>query len=170
MRVITIDMETAWSSKDKYTLTKMGPIEYIRDPRFFVQCVGFRINRGKTQCVSYKDGMDRRVLEALKLDEPGTITVGHNINGFDALILSEHYGIKPYMIVDTISLMNWLGLSRIMSCSHKTLTAALDHGIKQAGTVVSDGKRTIEEFTPEEWEFFMQYCKDDVTQCSENFT
>ena len=169
MRCIFIDYETFWSSKDKYTLTKMGPIEYIRDPRFFVQCVGFRIDRGQTHVVSYKNGLDRQVLNALHLDEPGTITVGHNINGFDALILSEHYGIKPYMIVDTISLMNWLGLSRVMSCSHKTLTAALDHGIKQAGTVVSDGKRTIEEFTPEEWQFFMQYCSDDVTQCSENF-
>ena len=169
MRIVTLDFETYWNSKEKYTLTKMGPIEYIRDPRFFVQCVGFRIDRGQTHVVSYKNGLDRQVLNALHLDEPGTITVGHNINGFDALILSEHYGIKPYMIVDTISLMNWLGLSRVMSCSHKTLTAALDHGIKQAGTVVSDGKRTIEEFTPEEWEFFMQYCKDDVTQCSENF-
>ena len=169
MRIVTLDFETYWNSKDKYTLTKMGPIEYIRDPRFFVQCVGFRIDRGQTHVVSYKNGLDRQVLNALHLDEPGTITVGHNINGFDALILSEHYGIKPYMIVDTISLMNWLGLSRVMSCSHKTLTAALDHGIKQAGTVVSDGKRTIEEFTPEEWQFFMQYCSDDVTQCSENF-
>lgn len=169
MRCIFIDYETYFNTKDKYTLTKMGPIEYIRDPRFFVQCVGFRINRGQTHVVSYRNGLDRQVLNALHLDEPGTITVGHNINGFDALILSEHYGIKPYMIVDTISLMNWLGLSRVMSCSHKTLTAALDHGIKQAGTVVSDGKRTIEEFTPEEWQFFMQYCSDDVTQCSENF-
>lgn len=169
MRIITLDYETYWNSKDKYTLTKMGPIEYIRDPRFMVQCVGVRIDHGDTVVCEARNGLDRKFLEALKLDAPGTITVGHNLNGFDALILSEHYGIHPYMMVDTIAMMNWLGLSRIMSCSHKTLTAALGHGIKQAGTVVSDGKRTIEEFTPEEWAFFKQYCADDVTQCSENF-
>lgn len=169
MRIITLDYETYWNSKDKYTLTKMGPIEYIRDPRFMVQCVGVRIGHGETVVCEARNGLDRKFLEALKLDAPGTITVGHNLNGFDALILSEHYGIHPYMMVDTIAMMNWLGLSRVMSCSHKTLTAALGHGIKQAGTVVSDGKRTIEEFTPEEWAFFKQYCADDVTQCSENF-
>ena len=169
MRICTLDFESFFSTKEKYTLTKMGPIEYIRDPRFMVQCVGVRIDHGETVVCEARNGLDRKFLEALKLDAPGTITVGHNLNGFDALILSEHYGIHPYMMVDTIAMMNWLGLSRVMSCSHKTLTAALGHGIKQAGTVVSDGKRTIEEFTPEEWAFFKQYCADDVTQCSENF-
>lgn len=169
MRFITLDFETYWNSKEKYSLSKIGPIEYIRDPRFHVQCVGFRINKGETHVVPYVNGLDAAALKALHLEEPGTITIGHNLNGFDALVLSEHYGIRPYMMVDTIAMMNWLGLSRIMSCSHKTLTAALGHGIKQAGTVVSDGKKIKEEFTPEDWSFFMQYCADDVTQCSENF-
>ena len=167
MRIITIDFETYWNSKDKYSLAKMGPIEYIRDPRFYVQCMGFRIDHGQTFVVPA--GHIRKTINALRLDEPGTVVVGHNINGFDALVLSEHYGVRPYMILDTISMMNWLGLSRVMSCSHKTLTAALGHGVKQAGTVVSDGKKHISDFTPEDWKFFMRYCADDVIQCSENF-
>ena len=32
MRLVACDFETAWSSKEGYTLSKMGPIEYIRDP------------------------------------------------------------------------------------------------------------------------------------------
>lgn len=167
MRIITIDFETYWNSKEKYSLAKMGPIEYIRDPRFYVQCMGFRIDHGQTFVVPA--GHIRKTINALRLDEPGTIVVGHNINGFDALVLSEHYGVRPYMILDTISMMNWLGLSRVMSCSHKTLTAALGHGVKQAGTVVSDGKKHISDFAPEDWKFFMRYCADDVIQCSENF-
>ena len=167
MRIITIDFETYWNSKDKYSLAKMGPIEYIRDSRFYVQCMGFRIDHGQTFVVPA--GHIRKTINALRLDEPGTVVVGHNINGFDALVLSEHYGVRPYMILDTISMMNWLGLSRVMSCSHKTLTAALGHGVKQAGTVVSDGKKHISDFTPEDWKFFMRYCADDVIQCSENF-
>lgn len=169
MRVITLDFETYFNSKEKYSLTKMGPLEYVRDPRFYVQCFSFRIDKGQTYVVPAVDGKDVAVLNALQLDRKDTITVGHNLNGFDCLVLSEHYGIHPNMLVDTIPLMHWLGLSRIMSCSHKTLTSALGHGIKQAGTVVSDGKRTIEDFTPDEWKFFTQYCRDDTLQCSENF-
>ena len=169
MRVVTLDFETYFNSKEKYSLTNMGPLEYVRDPRFYVQCVSIRIDKGETYVVEALNGMDAKVLNALGLERSDTITVGHNLNGFDCLVLSEHYGVHPYMLVDTIPMMHWLGLSRIMSRSHKALTALLGHGVKQAGTVVSDGKRTKEEFTPEEWAFFLQYCRDDTAQCSENF-
>lgn len=169
MRVVTLDFETYFDSKAKYSLTCMGPLEYVRDPRFYVQCVSIRIDKGETYVIEAIGGKDSQVLHALKLDAPGTITVGHNLNGFDCLVLSEHYGIHPYMLVDTIPMMHWLGLSRVMSRSHKALTTLLGHGIKQAGTVVSDGKKTKEEFTPDEWAFFLRYCRDDTMQCSENF-
>lgn len=169
MRIVTLDFETYFDSKAKYSLANMGPLEYVRDKRFYVQCVSIRINKGETYVIEAIDGKDAQVLHALRLDEPGTITVGHNLNGFDCLVLSEYYGIHPYMLVDTIPMMHWLGLSRIMSRSHKALTTLLNHGIKQAGTVVSDGKRTKEEFTPDEWSFFLRYCRDDTLQCSENF-
>lgn len=169
MRVVTLDFETYFNSKEKYSLTNMGPLEYVRDPRFYVQCVSIRIDKGETYVIEALNGMDAKVLNSLGLERSDTITVGHNLNGFDCLVLSEHYGIHPYMLVDTIPMMHWLGLSRIMSRSHKALTALLGHGVKQAGTVVSDGKRTKEEFTPEEWAFFLQYCRDDTAQCSENF-
>ena len=169
MRVVTLDFETYFDSKAKYSLTCMGPLEYVRDPRFYVQCVSIRIDKGETYVIEAIDGKDSQVLHALRLDTPGTITVGHNLNGFDCLVLSEHYGIHPYMLVDTIPMMHWLGLSRVMSRSHKALTTLLGHGIKQAGTVVSDGKKTKEEFTPDEWAFFLRYCRDDTLQCSENF-
>lgn len=167
MRVIVIDFETFFDSKT-YTLSKMGPIEYIRDHRFEVLCVGAQIDHNQTVVCPAENGLDVKFLKALKLDEPGTIVVGHNMAGFDALILSEHYGIKPWMILDTIPMMNWVGLSRIIRCSHKELTATLGHGIKKPGTVVSDGKHR-KDFTDTEWEYFTDYCKDDVSQCAANF-
>ena len=169
MRVVVLDFETYWDSKNSYSLSTIGPIEYIRDKRFTPQCFAFRVDHGNTMCVECIDGNDTKVLKALGLDRPDTVTVGHNINGFDGLILSEYYGIRPNFIVDTISLMHWLGLSRVMSCSHKSLTATLNHGIKRPGTVVSDGKVTKDDFTPEEWEDFKKYCCEDTLQCSENF-
>ena len=167
MRVIVIDFETFFDSKT-YTLSKMGPIEYIRDQRFEVLCVGAQIDHNQTVVCPAENGLDVKFLKALKLDEHGTIIVGHNMAGFDALILSEHYGIKPWMILDTIPMMNWVGLSRIIRCSHKELTATLGHGIKKPGTVVSDGKHR-KDFTDTEWAYFTDYCKDDVSQCAANF-
>lgn len=164
-RIITLDWETYYDSKD-YTLSKMGPIEYIRDARFTELCLGIRVNRAPTYVVELPD--IRQALLDLQLGRPGTFVVGHNMNGFDALILSEIHGIVPWRIMDTMTMMRWTGLSRMMMENHKTLTAHFGHGIKQEGTVVSNGKRYKEEFTPAEWEFFKQYCADDVTQCSEN--
>ena len=42
MRLVAIDFESYFSTKDGYTLTKMGPIEYIRDPRFAVQMMALQ--------------------------------------------------------------------------------------------------------------------------------
>ena len=167
MRIVVLDFETYWNSKDGYTLSKVGPLEYIRDPRFYVQCVALRVNKGNTYLFQGDD--IGKALKAYNLEDPCTITVAHNGSGFDFLVLSEHFGIHPAFMVDTISMMHWCGLSRVISCSHKALTDQLKHGVKQAGTVVSDGKRTAEEFTPEEWQFFCEYCIDDTLQCSENF-
>ncbi len=164
--IVTIDFETYFDSKD-YTLSKMGPIEYIRDPRFAALCLGYCINDDDTIVVEEPDIAS--TLQTLRLEDEGTYVVGHNIAGFDALILSERYGIHPKNIVDTMHLARWCGISRVIAESHKALTDFLGHGIKQEGTVVSNGKRTKEDFTPEDWAFFKQYCADDVTQCSLNF-
>lgn len=166
MRVVTLDFETFWSSKEKYSLSKIGPIEYIRDPRFFVQCVAVRVDKGPVEVMTHDKGID---LKKYHLESSDTITVGHNISGFDALVLSEHYGIKPHCVIDTIALCHWLGLSRISAVSHKAITNLLGHGTKQNGTAVSDGLRELSEFSPEERKFFLQYCHDDTLQCSENF-
>lgn len=166
MHIITIDFESFWNHKD-YTLSKMGPIEYIRDPRFEVQLMGIRIDRGKTEV--FETHEIPAVLQALDLaNRKDCIVVGHNLNGFDALILSEHYGIVPHLCLDTMTISRWIGLSRLGNESHARLTKLLGTGEKKAGTVVSDGKHWPHDFTSEERKFFKQYCADDVTQCSEN--
>ena len=166
MHIITLDMETAWDSKD-YTLSKMGPISYIRDPRFYAQLLSVRVDRGPVQVFEHDE--IPLILNAMKLGQPDRVVVGHNLSGFDALILSEIYGIHPRNMWDTIPMARWCGVARMTRESHAALTDWFKHGKKEAGTVVSDGKRTKEDFTPEEWGFFKQYCADDTLQCSENF-
>lgn len=164
MNTVVIDFETHWSSKD-YTLSKMGPIEYIRDPRFHVQLMGVSI-----------DGDPPVVLEggdiaafARGVNWGNVLLVGHNLNGFDALVLSEHYGVRPRWMLDTMVMSRWAGHSRLCGDSHAALTDWLNNGVKKPGTVVSDGKRWPDDFTEEERRFFRQYCADDVAQCAANF-
>lgn len=166
VHIITMDFETAWDSKD-YTLSKMGPISYIRDPRFYAQLLSVRVDRGPVEVFEHDEIPG--ILHAMKLEQSDRAVVGHNMSGFDALILSEIYGIHPRNIFDTIAMARWCGVARMTRESHAALTDWFKHGKKEAGTVVSDGKRTKEDFTPEEWSFFKQYCADDTLQCSENF-
>lgn len=165
MKLIVIDVESFWDSKG-YTLSKMGPIQYIRDPSFSAQLLGWRVNREPVQVCEHDD--IPAVLASLRLDDPDTITVAHNGNGFDFLILSEIYGVVPAHTLDTIDMMRWTGLSSIISESHASLTAHLGTGVKRQGTVISDGKHWPQDFSETEREAFKLYCMQDVEQCSEN--
>ena len=166
-KIVTLDFETYWNSSEKYSLSKMGPIEYIQDSRFTPQMLSVRIDHGPTEVYAYDE--IPAALASLDLENPDVITVGHNINGFDALVLSMHYGIHPANIHDPMVMMRWTGLSMCMPESLKTLSLYLDHGTKEAGTATSDGKRYREDFSDGEWAFFRQYCADDTAQCSENY-
>ena len=165
MAVYVIDFETYWDAQ-KYTLSKMGPIEYVRDQRFVPQLLAvMRLDEtGPTGTVTDDvEGM-RRFLQTHCDDA----LVGHNIAGFDALVLSEYFGVKPKRIYDTIGMMNWIGYSRIIPRSHAALTELLGNGTKKAGTVVSSGKQWPQDFSEVEQKFFAQYCHDDAEQCARN--
>lgn len=170
---VTIDFETFWSSKD-YTLSKMGPVEYVRDQRFEAQLVSLvsGLWNGTTQprveCFEgQRISQMLHVVRAGRLAGGPVVWIGHNLAGFDALVLSEQFGIHPKHMWDTISMMNWTGVSRLVGKSHAKLTEYFGTGVKQAGTVVSDGKH-MDEMTPEDRAFFKQYCKDDALQCCKN--
>ena len=170
MPIYAVDFETFWDSKD-YTLSKMGPIEYIRDKRFTPQMMSVQCVDDPGQPYVWDNIKDRatvrHALEMLEMS-PNVSWCGHNMHGFDALIFSEHYGFHPHRILDTICMARWCGLARLGRESHEALTEMLGHGKKKSGTVVSNGKRWPDDFTPEEQAFFKQYCADDTSQCAAN--
>lgn len=169
MRVVTLDFETAWDSKE-YTLSRMGPLDYIRDSRFHAQMVGVSVN-GQPAQVSCDGlhGPDAPRMECVVSFKPDDVLAAHNGAGFDFLILSERFGLKPRHMWDTIFMMRWTGLSSVArNEQHKTLCEILGTGVKQEGTVVSDGKQWPQDFSPAEQQFFAQYCAADVNQCAAN--
>lgn len=165
--LIVIDFETYWDSKT-YTLSKMGPIEYVRNEKFTPQLCAFALSNGSC-CVDCSVVEHARLQTTFEnLDTHDVAWCGHNMHGFDSLILSEFFDFHPQKIYDTIAMMRWTGLSRVCRESHAALTEFLGNGHKAAGTVVSDHKQWPDDFTPEERMFFIQYCKDDAGQCYQN--
>lgn len=165
--LVVIDFETYWDSKT-YTLSKMGPIEYVRNENFVPQLCAFAMSNGAccVDCFAVEHERLRTTFE--NLDMHDVAWCGHNMHGFDSLILSEFFDFHPRKIWDTIAMMRWTGLSRVCRESHAALTEFLGNGHKAAGTVVSDHKQWPDDFTPEERMFFIQYCKDDAGQCYQN--
>lgn len=165
--LVVIDFETYWDSKT-YTLSKMGPIEYVRNEKFTPQLCAFTLSNGSC-CVDCSVVEHERLRTTFEnLDTHDVSWCGHNMHGFDSLILSEFFDFHPQKIYDTIAMMRWTGLSRVCRESHAALTEFLGNGNKAAGTVVSDHKQWPDDFTPEERAFFIQYCKDDAAQCYQN--
>lgn len=165
--LVVIDFETYWDSKT-YTLSKMGPIEYVRNEKFTPQLCAFALSNGSC-CVDCSVVEHARLQTTLEnLDTHDVAWCGHNMHGFDSLILSEFFDFHPRQIWDTIAMMRWTGLSRVCRESHAALTEFLGNGHKAAGTVVSDHKQWPDDFTLEERVFFIQYCKDDAGQCYQN--
>lgn len=172
MRIIVLDFETYWDSKE-YTLSKMGPVSYIRDPRFSAQLMSFIVSDSSTMTydkvrVAEHDNIPA-VLSALRLDASGTVTVAHNGNGFDFIILSEIYHIVPWLALDTMCMERWTGVSRMQSESLKAMTKFFGCGEKLEGTVISDGRKWPDDFTKEERIAFAQYCRNDTEQCFKCF-
>lgn len=165
-KLVVLDFESAWDSQD-YSLNRMGPLEYIRDNRFHALCMGFTAHNGSIQVAEHDDIPE--AIASLHLEDSATWTVGHNINGFDALILSEICGVHPANILDTQILAKWCGIDLFAGgASHKKLTEFFHNGVKKEGVLISDGKFRKEDFSPSEWEFFKSYCADDVRQCRDN--
>lgn len=172
MRIVVLDFETYWNSKD-YTLSKIGPISYIRDSRFSAQLMSYIVTDASTMTYDRVRVAEHEnipaVLAALKLDAPDVVTVAHNGNGFDFLILSEIYHVVPRIAIDTMCMERWTGVSRIQNESLKSMAKFFQCGEKVEGTVISDGRKWPEDFTPDERTAFIQYCRNDTEQCFLSF-
>lgn len=173
MRIVALDFESFFSTKDGYTLTKIGPISYIRDSRFSAQLMSYIVTDASTMTydrvrVAEHDNIPA-VLAALKLDAPDVVTVAHNGNGFDFLILSEIYHVVPRIAIDTMCMERWTGVSRIQNESLKSMVKFFQCGEKVEGTVISDGRKWPDDFTPDERTAFIQYCRNDTEQCFLSF-
>lgn len=153
-----LDFETYWD-KD-FTLRKVTTAAYVRDPRFEVILA------------SVYDGEDTQWFEEWEFREWvgqvdwSKVALGAHNAQFDAFILSERYDVHPAVIFDTQSMAMSFGIEGGVSL--KNLAVHFSVGAKGEEVHQTQGKHR-RDFTPEEWQRYVDYCVNDTVLCSRIF-
>ena len=153
MDIVVIDLETYYD-KD-YSLSKITTEAYVRDPRFEVIGVAVKVNDHPTDWYSGND--PGKFLRSL--DYRDKAILAHNTM-FDGAILSWHFGIKPKLWLDTLSMARPLH-NIAVGGSLKNLTAYYGLGEKGDEVLNAIGKRRL-DFTTSELQRYASYCRNDV--------
>jgi len=153
MDIVTIDFETYWAQD--FSLSKMTTEEYVRDERFEVVGVAVKVNDQEPDWYSGKDVGG--FLNAIDYSDKAILC--HN-TVFDGAILSWHFGIKPKLWFDTLSMARPLH-SMTVGGSLKALATYYKLGDKGDEVMRTQGMRR-RDFTPEQMSDYADYCIQDT--------
>lgn len=153
MDIVTIDFETYYD-KD-YSLSKITTEAYVRSPNFEVIGVGVKVNNHPTDW--YSGDNPGRFLKSLDYRDKAILC--HH-TAFDGAILSWHFGIRPKLWLDTLSMARPL---HNMTVGGSLKALATYYGLGEKGTEVVNaiGLRRA-DFTPEALSKYGEYCVNDV--------
>jgi DNA polymerase len=160
-RIITIDFETYWDSKE-YTLSKMTTEEYIRHDKFraFGACVHVY---GSSEPIRWFGDAELREYFS-GIDWGRTAVLAHNAQ-FDVSIMEWRYNARPCFIFDTLSMARAL---RGVEVGNSLAKLARDFGLPEKGTAVhsTNGVHELDATLERD---LAEYCKHDVFLCEEIF-
>jgi hypothetical protein len=159
VKICTLDLETYWSVG--HSLSKMSPIAYCMHPETEIISCAFKFDDGPTEVIF---GEDKVIAYAKAVDWSQYWVVGHNLSGFDAMILSWRMGIKPKLWGCT------LAMSRPIHAKDAggSLAALVEHyglGVKDQSALVATKGKHLCDFTEEEVAAMKMYNAADVDQC-----
>lgn len=154
MRIVCIDFETYYDRE--FSLSKMTTEAYVRDPRFEVIGVGV-VDESTDARMWLEETTFREWCE--DQDWTNTAVLCHHAH-FDGAILTWHYGVKPKLWLDTLSMARAVvgGFSKSMSLAK--LAEQFNIGAKGTEVVTALGKRR-EDFSRAEWNQYGVYCLND---------
>lgn len=92
MKPIYLDFETYWDTT--HTLSRMSPTEYIQHPETEIISVSIKEGDEPTYVLFGEDNI-RTHMQAM--DWSDAMAIGHNMSGFDSMILAWRLGINPKM-------------------------------------------------------------------------
>lgn len=136
MRIICLDLETFFDSKNGYTLKKMSTEEYCRDSRFKTHLFGFWDPQSMAGPVEAA-GVLLETNEALRETLRTSAVMCFHAH-FDLLVLSHWYGIEPAFIFDPLPMAR-LVLPQLRSHSLDALAAHFNLPAKTVPYHLFDG-------------------------------
>lgn len=163
MRLCVIDFETFWT-KD-HSLSKMSALAYVTHSDTDVISCAIKLDNEPTYVVFG----EKKIAAALaKIDWSDIMVVGHNMSGFDALILAWRFGVMPKMWGCTLAMARPIH-SITVGNSLAKLVAHYQLGVKDNTALVQTQGKRLKDFTPDELAAMERYNKADTDQCAALF-
>jgi len=160
---VFLDFESFWSTD--HTLSKMPPTEYVMSPKTEIISLSIKAKHYPTD-VFFGEPAIRKALNSL--DWSTKMAIGHNMSGFDAMILKWRFGIQPAMWGCTAAMAR-SRYAKTCGVSLAKLVQELGVGEKKDGILHSTKGKYLKDFTPEELELMKQYNRADTEQCAALF-
>lgn len=172
MQAIFLDFESYWDST--HTLSRMSPTEYVMHPETEIQSVSIKIGNEPAYVLFGEENI-REHLQSI--DWSDAMAVGHNMSGFDSMILAWRFGVKPKMYGCTAAMArsqhSKVGVSVdgkfLTGVSLKKLAAELGVGKKLDLEATNTKGKKLKDFTADELQRMEAYNKVDTELCYEIF-
>lgn len=173
MQPIFLDFESYWDSN--HTLSKMSPTEYIMHPETEIQSVSIKVGSEPAYVIFGEERIREHLLN--DIDWTDVMVVGHNMSGFDSMILSWRFGINPKMYGCTAAMARsqysktstFVDGKNLTGVSLKKLAAELGAGKKLDLEATNTKGKKLKDFTSEELKSMAAYNKVDTELCYEIF-
>lgn len=159
MDIATVDLETFWDVG--HSLTKMSPIQYCMHKDTDIISCAFKFNDGPTEVVF---GEAEVIEYASNIDWSKYYVVGHNLSGFDAMILSWRMGVKPKLWGCTLAMARPIH-AKDVGLSLGKLVEHYELGVKDNTALVQTKGKRLADFTRNEVKAMRKYNAEDVDQC-----
>jgi DNA polymerase I-like protein with 3'-5' exonuclease and polymerase domains len=159
MKIATVDLETYWAVG--HSLTKMSPIKYCMHPETEIISCAFKFDDEPTVVVF---GEQAVIDYCAKVDWSQYWVVGHNLSGFDSMILSWRLGVKPMLWGCTLAMARPIH-AKDVGLSLAKLVAHYGLGHKDQSALVATKGKHLCDFSADEISEMSTYNAADVDQC-----
>jgi DNA polymerase family A len=166
---VYVDMESFWSVT--HTLSKMTNIEYVMHPETEIISMCMKVGSQGAAMVYFGEAEITKALSMV--DWSRSMVIGHNMSGFDALILKWRFDINPKMWGCTLAMARSRynadvggSLGKLVAHFSDELKAMGISGVKDQSALINTKGRHLKDFTREEINAMAKYNKDDTEQCA----
>lgn len=158
-----LDFETYWAQG--HGLSCMSPMEYVSHPETELISCSWALGSGPVE-TAWGEQEIRARLSRLPWDD--VLALGHNMSGFDALILAWRLGLRPRMWGCTLAMARPI-YAKTVGLSLGALVKHLGLGHKDNRILHATKGRHLADFSPEERRMMAVYNSEDTDQCRKLF-